>query len=114
MIIPKPAVKKRAAARMEKGYLGSRRQSRALEMWGARLCTQRVMLLDLPQNVLLTGFVGWFCMLDGERWCSIDARGWRVGNGMEWMVSVAVTHRGERRMVEPWLEGTERVAYCSQ
>ena len=44
----------------------------------------------------------------------MDVRGLRVGDGMEWMVPTAVVRGGVRGMVEPWLEGTETVTYCSQ
>ena len=78
------------------------------------LSRRRGILLDLRQTVLVIGVLGWFCMLDGEWWCSMDARGLRAGDGMEWTVPAAVVHRGARVMVEPWLEGTETVTYCSQ
>ena len=89
-----------------KGLFGSR-VSRVLSR-------RRRILLDLRQNVCVIGLLGWFCTLDGEWWCSMDAKGLRVGDGMGWRVPTAVVHRGARGMTEPWLEGTERVTYCSQ
>lgn len=41
----------------------------------------------------------------------MDARGLRVGGGMEWMESTAVVHRGGMETVEPWLEGTGRLTF---